>query len=109
MSYLEEIKMRSKSMALMTDPPIYYREVKEEHYKHLIEQAERVQDLEGDAENIYRANHDYSRRNDILTQQNKRYREAINFAIDYLKNSDIRQVQLVVTGLKSALESDSDE
>jgi|SRR5690625_1103354 len=40
MSYLEEIKMRSKSMVLMTDPPIYYREVKEEHYKHLIEQAE---------------------------------------------------------------------
>ena len=37
-------------------------------------------------------------------EQNKRYREAINFAIDYLKNSDIRQVQLVVTGLKSALE-----
>lgn len=43
----------------------------------LIEQAERVQDLEGDAENIYRANHDYSRRNDILTQQNKCYREAM--------------------------------
>lgn len=36
--------------------------------------------------------------------KNKRYREAINFAIDYLKNSDIRQVQLIVTGLKSALE-----
>jgi len=39
-----------------------------------------------------------------LEQQNKRYREAIEFGIEYLKNSDIRQVQLVVTALKSALE-----
>ena len=37
-------------------------------------------------------------------EQNKRYREAIEFGIEYLKNSDIRQVQLVVTALKSALE-----
>ena len=41
-----------------------------------------------------------------LMEQNKRYREAIEFGIEYLKNSDIRQVQLVVTGLKSALEEE---
>ncbi len=41
-----------------------------------------------------------------LEQQNKRYREAIEFGIEYLKNSDIRQVQLVVTALKSALEGE---
>jgi len=41
-----------------------------------------------------------------LTEQNKRYREAIEFGIEYFKNSDIRQVQLVVTGLESALEAE---
>lgn len=41
-----------------------------------------------------------------LLEQNKRYREAVEFGIEYLKNSDIRQVQLVVTALKSALEGE---
>lgn len=43
---------------------------------------------------------------DELETQNKCYREAIEFGIEYLKNSDIRQVQLVVTTLKSALEGE---
>ncbi len=41
-----------------------------------------------------------------LMEQNKRYREAIKFGIEYLKNSDIRQVQLVVRALKKALEGE---
>ena len=43
---------------------------------------------------------------ELLIEQNKRYREALNFGVEYLKNSDIRQVQLVVTALKSALEGE---
>src|SRR5690625_2354332 len=71
------------------------------HATWLIEQAERVQELERKLDRVRFVN-------DIFLEkekhQNKRYREAIGFGIEYLKNSDIRQVQLVVTALKSALE-----
>ena|SRR5690625_4284212 len=72
----------------------------------LIEQAERVQELELECAGWKEA---VRFEDEKLAKQNKRYREALEFGIEYLKNSDIRQVQLVVTGLKSALESDSDD
>lgn len=70
---LEELKGVLKSWEAWND----WNESQRIVLKDLTYYLERVQDLEGDAENIYRANHDYSRRNDILTQQNKRYREAL--------------------------------
>lgn len=70
---LEELKGVLKSWEAWND----WNESQRIVLKDLTYYLERVQDLEGDAENIYRANHDYSRRNDILTQQNKRYREAM--------------------------------
>jgi|SRR5690625_68043 len=108
---LEEIKYKLYTLHNCTDTDEAIKDFIFYHLKieWIIEQAERVQELE-------RANKQLERQapgielellNMELTdalKQNKRYREAINFAIDYLKNSDIRQVQLVVTGLKSALE-----
>lgn len=75
---LEELKGVLKSWEAWND----WNESQRIVLKDLTYYLERVQDLEGDAENIYRANHDYSRRNDILTQQNKRYREALEFIVN---------------------------
>lgn len=69
----------------------------DDNFEWLIKQAERVQELEAD-------NYNMDVELEKLYKQNKRYREAIEFGIGYLKNSDIRQVQLVVTALKSTLE-----
>jgi|SRR5699024_410283 len=78
-----------------------YMNISTESLLSIIEQADRVQELEEECAGWKEA----SRFNDEeLYQQNKRYREAIKFGIEYLKNSDIRQVQLVVTALKSVLE-----
>lgn len=81
--------------------------------KYLIEQTERVQEMENEIErlkDIYYQCKEWGEKESFrcmnLEQQNKRYREAIEFGIEYLKNSDIRQVQLVVTALKSALEGE---
>ena len=65
----------------------------------LIEQAEKVEEYK---EIIEMTGENY----ELEQETNKRYREAIEFGIEYLKNSDIRQVQLVVTALKSALEGE---
>src|SRR5690625_1050554 len=67
----------------------------------VVQQAERVQELERKLDRVRFVNDIFLEKE---KQQNKRYREAIGFGIEYLKNSDIRQVQLVVTALKSALE-----
>lgn len=75
----------------------------------LIKQAERVEELE---ELLIQEKYDknlFNARTEEwikMKQQNQRYREALNFGVEYLKNSDIRQVQLVVTALKSALEGE---
>src|SRR5690625_455554 len=76
-----------------------------EHYEHLYEQAERVKELELECAGWKEA---VRFEDEKLAKQIKRYRDALEFGIEYLKNSDIRQVQLVVTALKSALEGDSD-
>lgn len=70
-----------------------------EEKEWLIEQVERVQELEEDCEYL---SHHYG----LEAEKNKRYREAIEFGIEYLKNSDIRQAQLVVRALKKALEGE---
>lgn len=83
--------------------------LKKEDIKWLIKQAERVEELE---ELLIQEKYDknlFNARTEEwikMKQQNQRYREALNFGIEYLKNSDIRQVQLVVTALKSALEGE---
>src|SRR5690625_5271879 len=72
----------------------------------LIEQAERVQGLESENWVLRTVAESNKYISEQYFEQNKRYREAIEFGIKYLKNSDIRQVQLVVTALKSALEGE---
>src|SRR5690625_4705922 len=82
--------------------------IKREDYEFLYEQAEKVQELEDKLLHMkgkYIGFKGECKKELLhLIEENKRYREAIGFGIEYLKNSDIRQVQLVVTALKSALE-----
>src|SRR5690625_5029773 len=79
-------------------------EVSRQNIKYLVNKLEKyftqTEQLQELTDEIYQHLED----KEYLEQQNKRYREAIEFGIEYLKNSDIRQVQLVVTALKSALE-----
>lgn len=72
----------------------------------LIKQAERAQELEEFNRILSSDKSMFIEELVREQQQNKRYREAIEFGIEYLKNSDIRQVQLVVTALKTALEGE---
>lgn len=74
--------------------------------KQVRELQERVEELEEEIKNLERQLEEQIESNRMYRQKNKRYREAIEFGIKYLKNSDIRQVQLVVTALKSALEGE---
>src|SRR5699024_225612 len=76
------------------------------HMGWLIEQAKRAQKLEERLNALITLKKSDANALSVLTEQNKHYREAIEFGIEYLKNSDIRQVQLVVTALKSSLEGE---
>jgi|SRR5699024_2709873 len=67
-------------------------------------QIEHAQELENELQLTEKALEGFEKSYEKEKQQNKQYRQAINFAIDHLKNSDIRQVQLIVIGLKSILE-----
>ncbi len=76
---------------------IPYHKITKENLKWLIEQAERVQEMENEMKRIkikYRAtkesHYSYSEITSQLEQQNKRYREAIEKAIAYLQNIDMQ-------------------
>lgn len=58
----------------------------ENDIKYLFEQAERVQELEGDVRMHERVSYRNIERNIKLEQQNKRYHEAIEKAINILKH-----------------------
>src|SRR5699024_4209788 len=64
--------------------------------KNIIGLNKRVQELERELKVSQSIHADDRKLLNGRTKQNKRYREAIEFGIEYLKNSDIRQVQLVV-------------
>ena len=80
---LEEIDKRAKHKVLGNiEGEIKYRltEINTEDYEWLIEQAERVQELENHIDHLY-DNNVHLKGDYRLQEQNKRYREAIEKAL----------------------------
>lgn len=75
-----------------------------ETQRWLIERTKLAEDLEGDAVNIYRANHNFSRRIDILEKQNKRYREALRKISSPINTTTFGEIFKVKQIARKALE-----
>jgi|SRR5690625_158782 len=90
-------------------------EIKTVDYDWLIEQAERVQELERKLEltdrlkdiQINQKNIAHET-NEILEQQNKRYREAIEIAIHNIESDDNIGIHFALSILKYVMESDEE-
>lgn len=63
-----------------------------------------IQELEQGIENLNELTDMQHEQNTRLERINRHYKHALEFGVKYLQNSNIRQIQLVVSALKKALE-----
>lgn len=72
-----------------------------EQWKWLIN---RVEELEEENDELAERVHKLALGWSELVDERNRYKHALKFGVKYLQNSNIRQIQLVVSALKKALE-----
>lgn len=100
MSRLEEIKRNTRQYGKLADPPVFFREVDEDDWKWLIQQAERVQVLEEQITKRYGQGYKQGRFEEQLEAyenttlpllaKNQRYKQALEFYADE-KNYDLQK------------------